>query len=142
MTKLYQCLMCGFSNAYEETWRHVAQAHINMYYSPWLCSSGRAFKSLEDVNRHMKRTGFKRVFIPEVSILEQAVVAFKKMICRLPRGSAPRPTTQTQSQHSVEPISDDELDYEDTCFTPDSELRLGLIPCQISANRRKNILSS
>ena len=60
------------------------------------------------MNRHMKRTGCERVFIPEETNLEQAMVAFKKIICRLPRGSAPRPTTQTQSQHLVEPISDDE----------------------------------
>ena len=56
------------------------------------------------------------------------MVAFKKMICCLPRESAPRPTSQRQSQHLVEPISDDEFDYEDTCFTPDLELQLELIP--------------
>ncbi|MEW8547643.1 MAG: hypothetical protein AB2693_29395 [Candidatus Thiodiazotropha sp.] len=78
----------------------------------------------------MRRTNCEKVYIPEETILEQGMAAFRKLMCRVTRDSPPRSPTinHQQTQYLVEPISEDELDYEDNFFTPSTDLQLGLIP--------------
>ena len=138
--------MCGFRNAYEGTWRHVAYAHVNHYYVPYRCICKTAFKSLGDVNRHMRRTNCELVYAPEETLVDQTKVAFKTLMRRVRdhQDSALEPKSFAdgvyKDQHSdsepkglpttlVEPMTDDELDYEDAApFTPCPELQPGLTP--------------
>lgn len=129
MPKLYECLMCGFKHAYEGTWRHVAENHVNSYYIPWRCSCGRLFRSIGDVNRHMQRTRCEIVYAPEETFPDHTKIAFKKLIARAPKeeNSAPKPACVPTPL--VEQISDDELDYEDIpSFLLSPDLKPGLIP--------------
>lgn len=113
--------MCGYQNAYEGTWRHVAYAHVNMYFVLWRYVCGQAFRSLGEVRRQMAGANCELVYAPEETWLDQTRIAFKNLIGRVKERPVEAPW--------LEPLSEDELDYEDLpTFTPSAVFQQSLTP--------------
>ena len=98
-------------------WHHVARTHLNQY-----CDCRSTFKALWDVTKHMVARGCE-----EVTAGPGYVHKIFKMMMAV-KEDAPYPPPPMSAIHSlVEPITDDELDYDDERHMPDFTYPSGVL---------------